>query len=463
MELAFSDFLVIGLYVAIVIIIGFKTSRKSLKTDSAEDFILAGRKITLPFFIASLVATWYGNILGYGEFVYTGGLVSWISFGLPYYIAAILFALVLAKKIRLANVTTIPEQITLKYGKTAGNISSVIILVITIPAAYILMLSVLIQLFTGWNLFISVLAGTVISLIYLFSGGFRASVYTNALQFIYMYVGFGALLYFSYQFYGGFETMMSNVPSEHKSITGPYSWQYVAAWYIIAFQTFVDPNFHQRCSSANSPETARSGVLISVIFWILFDALQLFTGFYAKAFITIDNALMAYPVLGDTVLPPIWKGIFLTAMLAAIMSTIDSYSFLSGATIGNDILKPILKKMNIDPSSKKLTRIGLLITAFAAIVMAMIVPSVVQLIYLTSSVAVPGLIFPLILSMSRKYSITQKQAIIIMLVSSSISASWIILSTIGINFFTNLEPMFPGIITSALLTLIFVKRIANQR
>jgi SSS family solute:Na+ symporter len=458
MELELSDLLVVVFYIVFVVFIGFRTSKQSLKKNSAEDFILAGRKITLPFFIASLVATWYGNILGYGEFVYTGGLVSWVSFGLPYYIAAILFALILAKKIRMANVTTIPEQISLKYGKHAGNLSSVIILVITVPAAYILMLSILIQLFTGWSLNISVIFGTLLSLIYLFTGGFRASVYTNSLQFIFMYLGFGALLYFSFVEFGSISSMLDQVPQEHKTITGPFTWQYVAAWYIIAFQTFVDPSFHQRCSSADTPETARRGVLISVIFWILFDALQLLTGFYARAFVSVENALMAYPVLGDIVLPPIWKGIFLTALLAVIMSTIDSYAFLSGSTIGNDLMKPFLKRFKLDLGPKRLTQIGLLITAVIAVIMAINVPSVVNLIYLTSSVAVPGLIFPLSLSMSSKYYLKQNHAIAIMLFSSLISAFWIVMSSLGTNFFVSLEPMFPGIILAAILTLIFIKK-----
>lgn len=459
MDLTFADLLIVSLYIVFVLIIGFRTSRKSLLSDSAEDFILAGRKITLPFFVASLVATWYGGILGYGEFVYTGGLVAWVCFGLPYYIAAILFALILAKKIRLANVTTIPEQITLKYGNKAGNISTVIVLVITIPASYILMLSILIQLFTGWTLFISVLTGTALSMIYLFTGGYKASVLNNTLQFVLMFLGFGALVYFSYTTLGSFSEMGAKLPESHLTVTGPFNWQYVAAWYIIAFQTFVDPSFHQRCSSAETPETARKGVLISIIFWILFDALQLFSGFYAKAFIVADNALMAFPMLGDLVLPSIWKGIFLTAMIASVMSTIDTYAFLSGATIGNDILKPILGRRNIFPKSKMLTRIGLIITAFIAIIMATLVPSVVQLIYLTSSIAVPGLLAPLVLSMSTKYYISQKQAVIIMLMSSSISAAWIIFSSLGINFFVNLEPMFPGIVAAIVLTSLFVKRV----
>lgn len=458
MNLAFSDYIVVIVYVIIVLIIGFKVSGNNNRNNSTEEFILAGRKITLPFFIASLVATWYGNILGFGEFVYSGGLVAWISFGLPYYIAAILFALILAKKIRLANVTSIPEQISKKYGRNAGSISSVIVLVITIPAAYILMLSVLIQLFTGFSLTVSVLLGTFLSLIYLFSGGFRASVYTNALQFVIMYLGFGALLYYSISEFGSIDSMFSVLPDEQKSITGPYSWQYVAAWYLIAFQTFVDPSFHQRCSSAYNPETAKRGVIISVIFWIIFDALQLLTGFYAKAFIKIENAIMAYPVLGDMVLPAFWKGIFLTAMLAAIMSTIDSYAFLAGSTIGNDILKPIMGKKGEKINAKKLTQFGLLITAISAVIMALIVPSVVQLIYLTSSIAVPGLISPLVLSMSKKYFLSGGSAIKIMLFSSITSALWVFFSSLGVNFFVNLEPMFPGIFISIILTLFLARK-----
>jgi len=69
--------------------------------------------------------------------------------------------------------------------------------------------------------------------------------------------------------------------------------------------------------------------------------MTLLTGLYAKVYFTNIEAVMAYPALGESVLPVVWKGLFITALLSTVMSTLDSYAFLSAATIGNDILKKI--------------------------------------------------------------------------------------------------------------------------
>jgi SSS family solute:Na+ symporter len=458
LDLALSDKLIFFGYIVIILIVGFVIARRRESGASdKESFILAGRKLTLPLFVGSLVATWYGSILGVGEFVYTNGLLAWVSFGLPYYIAGLLFAFLLAKKVRESNVTTIPEQIGKHYGGRAAGISSGIILVITIPAAYLLMLGILIQMFVGWELWVCIVAGAVVSLAFLFTGGFYADILTNFVQFILMFVGFGALLYFTVQTHGSFAGMSEKLPESFLEPLGTSTLQYVLAWYIIAFQTFVDPSFHQRCSAAKSPETAKKGILVSVVFWIIFDFLTLTTGLYARAYYVIDNPLTAYPVLGDAVLPAVWKGLFLTSLIATVMSTLDSYSFISAATIGNDILKKLGGRIG-NMSAAFLTKIGLFLTGIIAIILSISVQSVVDLIYYTSSIAVPGLIVPLTLSISRRYSLSGRQAVAIMISSSGISALWIILYFNAGGFFATLEPMFPGILTAVVMGLIMAKR-----
>lgn len=457
MTLSFVDILVIGAYFVVILYIGFVVaSKKEQHSETKEEYLLAGRKLTLPLFVASLVATWYGSILGIGEFVYTSGFVAWVCFGLPYYIAAGVFAYFLAGKIRQSNVTSIPEQIKVKYGNFAGIASSVIVLVITIPAAYILMLGIIIQLFSGWALWVSIIIGAVLSLVYLFTGGFRADVYTNTAQFILMYVGFALLLVFSILHFGSLTEMSNLLPANHTTFSGGYNWQFLVAWFIIAFQTFVDPSFHQRCSAAKSPKTARNGILISIGFWAAFDFLTLITGLYAKAYLNIENPLMSYPMLGQEVLPSFFKGIFIVSLLATVMSTLDSYAFLSALTIGNDILSQFKRMQKY--STQTLTKIGLIISGIFGMAIAIAIPSAVEIIYKTASIAVPGLIFPLTLSMYDKYSITPKSALFIMITSSLTALIWTILKSYEFEYFREIEPMFPGIVFAFILTLFSIKR-----
>ena len=76
---------------------------------TTEDYFVAGRAVTLPAFVATLVSTWYGGILGVGEYSWRYGLANWLVFGVPYYLGALLFALFFAKRARETKDYTLPD------------------------------------------------------------------------------------------------------------------------------------------------------------------------------------------------------------------------------------------------------------------------------------------------------------------------------------------------------------------
>ncbi len=469
MQLAVIDVIIIIVYFLLILFIGFYLAPAKSSKGNVEEFLLAGRKITLPLFVATLVATWYGNILGVGEFVFKSGISAWVCFGLPYYIAALLFALYLSKKIRLSKTRTIPEQINSRFGKLPSLFASLVVLLITTPAAYILMLGVMINLFTGWDLWLSIILGTAISIIFLFTGGFKADVLTNSAQFVLMYIGFFVLLFFAVANYGFTLEFFSFLPENHIKFFGGFSWQYILSWYIISFQTFVDPSFHQRCAAAASDKVARNGILVSILFWMIFDFLTLSTALYAKAFIAIDNPLLAYPIMGDLILPAFWKGIFVVALLATIMSTLDSYAFISAATIGYDIISPVKHKLRLLKriSDDNAIKFGLALTGVFGIFVALIIPSAIDIVFKTASIAVPGLLIPLILSYSQKFVISQRKVIYLILIPVILSFIWTLGKEAELSnliqsiIFTNFEPMIIGIFSSLVLSALFIKKNEN--
>lgn len=463
MKLTYLDILVIILYFLLILFLGFKAKSKG-NIINDENFLLAGRKLTLPFFVASLVATWYGNILGIGEFLYKSGIVAWICFGIPYYISAFLFSMFFANKIRNFGFKSIPEQISNKFGNKAGFLSSIIILLITLPAAYLLMLGELFQLFSGYSLNLSIILITILSLIYLFWGGFKADIWTNSAQFILMYLGFGILLFFSIYTLGSINGMMKLLPKSHLTFFGNRNIQYVVSWFIISLQTFVDPSFHQRCAASNNSKIAKKGILISICFWILFDFLTLITGLYAKSYINLSDPLQAYPALAELILPSFWKGIFIVSMLSVIMSTLDSYAFISAITIGNDIIGKYLK--NITRSITFYTRVGLLITSVFSVFIAIMIPSAIDIIYKTSSIAIPGLLFPVIISYSKSWTIKEKFVLPSILVPSIISFLWVVLNSFPSHYshlFSSIEPMFPGILISLFFGIFIIQKKFNVK
>ena len=204
------DVVIVVLFFASVLFIGFFTGRKT-KTD-ANDYLLSGRKLSLFLFVAVNVSTWYGGILGVGEFTYRYGFVSWFTQGFPYYIFAFLFALFFAKKIREASLFTIPDKLSEVYGRNVGLISAVIVFVLVSPAPYLLMSSNLISLLFGIDIIPALIISLLMSIAYLIKGGFRSNVYVDVFQFFVMFAGFILIIIFSGMKFGTIDFISSSVP-----------------------------------------------------------------------------------------------------------------------------------------------------------------------------------------------------------------------------------------------------------
>ncbi|KAA0208433.1 MAG: sodium:solute symporter family protein [Ignavibacteria bacterium] len=449
----FEDILIILLYFVAVLYIGLRTKRSD---SSVSEFIVAGRTLTLPAFVATLVSTFYGGILGVGEFTYTAGLSSWFMNAFPYYFFTGIFAFFLAGKIRKTNLYTIPDKLRLSYGKKASMTGAFLIFLLVTPAPYIFMLAVIFQLIFDINIYLSVVIVLAISVIYLFRGGLLADVRLNIFEFILMFASFGIMLPFCYFTFGGWEFLKQNLPHEHITPTGGLSFQYMFVWFFIGAWALVDPTFHQRCYAAKSESTARYGVFISLIFWFIFDFLTTGTGLYAKAFLKdLENPVMSYPLLADAVLPPLLKGFFFVGLMATVMSTLHSYIFVSGTTLGRDILGRLSGKSDSNSFSKT----GILVSSILSILIIILIPSVVEIWYTIGSLVIPALLISVLSAYTNKFRTSDFTITIAMI--SSVVISFIFFCYGQINstggnpvYPFGIEPMYPGLLTGIIIFIV---------
>ena len=354
------DILIIVLFFLSVIAIGFWAGRKD--ETSADDYLLSGRKVGLFLFILTNVSTWYGGILGVGEFTYKYGIASWFTQGFPYYVFAFLFAIFFAKKIRAASLFTIPDKLTETYNKKVGLIAAILVFILVSPAPYLLMTANLLSLIFNIGTIVSLILALLLSIVYLFKGGFRSNIYADALQFFIMFIGFFLVLFFAFNKLGDFSFLEINLPSEHLTLTGGASPTFIIIWFFIALWTFADPGFHQRCYAAKTGNIAVKGIIISIFFWALFDFLTTSTGLYARALLpNLNQPVLSFPFLAENILPSGVKGIFYAALFATIMSTFNSFLFLSATTIGRDFIFRLNKNQN-ENKLKNYTMYGLIIS-----------------------------------------------------------------------------------------------------
>jgi SSS family solute:Na+ symporter len=454
------DYIIIVGYLLALIIIGI--ARRSGRAESASGFILGGRMLTLPAFVATLVSSWYGGILGVGEFSFRFGVSNWLVFGLPYYLAAFLFAIFLARRARRSQLLTIPDRLDAGYGRRTAVAGSVILFFMTLPAAYILMLAVLAKFLFGWPIWMGALIGTIFSMFYVFLGGFRSVVRTDLLQFGLMFTGFIVLFIVLITGYGGYEMIKTSVPETHLTWHGGNSGWYIAIWYIIALATLVEPAFYQRCYAAKTEKIARKGILISILFWIFFDFLTTSCGLYARALLpNLSDPIGAFPALAMKVLPVGLLGLFALALLATVMSTVDSYSFLAASTYGRDIIWRLT-----GVSESKITyhtRMGLILSAILALIAAMFFESVVDIWHDFGSVGTPALLIPLFTAFVGHRRMPPPVALMSIICSGGLALLWLMsgyLSSGG--YWLGIEPIFPGLLLSLLFFLLGGKKIGNR-
>jgi len=453
----FLDYSLVVLYLGLLLFLGMM--KKLRKDSSPAELIVGGRMMTLPAFVASLVSTWYGGILGVGEYSYNYGLSNWLIFGLPYYLAAFLFAVFLAKKARQSEVLTIPERLYQTYGNQTAVAGSIIIFLMTVPAAYILMLGVLCQQLFGWPFWLGILLGTLFSVVYVYLGGFKSVVRTDIFQFILMFVGFMVLLAVVVTEYGGLSFLKSNLPEQHLTWHGGKTVFYIATWYVIALATLIEPAFYQRCYAARNPSVSRNGIFLSILCWMFFDFLTTSCGLYSRAILPgLADPVSSYPALAAKILPAGLLGLFSLSMLATIMGTVDSYSFLAASTFGNDIMR---RMFSIEEKAVVFwTRLGLVISTGLAVVLAIFFRSVVDIWYVFGSVGTPALLIPVFFSFVGRWHLPPKAALASVIICSLVSLVWFISNSITVDgsYWLSLEPVFPGLILSALIFVLFARK-----
>jgi len=446
---SYLDIAVIVFFFITILIIGFVSSQKT--KSNSEDYLLSGRKLNLFLYVLISVSTWYGGIIGVGEFTYRYGLVSWFTQGFPYYFFAFLFAIFFAKKIREASLFTIPDKLTDVYGKNVGLISAIIVFVLVSPAPYLLMTANLISMVFDLPIIISLIFSIILSGAYLIKGGFRANIYVDAFQFFVMFVGFILALIIAVSTYGGFNYLQNNLPKNHLMITAGTSPAFILVWFLIALWTFADPGFHQRTYAAKDGKVARNGILISIIFFALFDFLTTSTGLFAKAILPdLSKPIMAYPLFAEKVLGSGIKGIFYAAMFATIISTLNSFLFLSAATIGRDFIFRI-KKTPDENNLKLYTAIGIVVTGVLSIIIAYLIPSVVEIWYTIGSLFIPGIILPVISSYYTKLRISSRFILVEIILALTSSIVWMFIRDNFNGMLYEIEPMIVGLLSAVIV------------
>lgn len=384
------DWIIIIGVISITLLIGFFSGR--LKDSSADEYIVSSRNMGLFTFVAVNVTTWYGGILGIGEYSYRYGISSWFTQGLPYYIFALIFAFLFAGKIRATGLLSIPEKVEAEYGSKVAMVASILIFIITSPAPYLLTAAQIISTVFGVGLEIPLFLIPVALITHLSIKGFKSNIKVDLFLFLFMFLGFITAVLYLLINHGGVSFLEENLPPAHLTPTGGTGYFYMLVWYLVAAWTIADPGFHQRVYATKNASVAKKGIIISVVLWFVFDLFSNASGLFSRALLPdLTDPVTAFPALARDFLPTGIKGLFLISLFATVYTTLNSFTFLSGVTFSNDILKKLVVSEVYD--MKLFTAAGMVIATTIAILLSLVFRSIVDIWYYIGSLFVPSLIF----------------------------------------------------------------------
>jgi SSS family solute:Na+ symporter len=447
MKLELLDYAIIFLFLGILLAI--RLFVKPSSENNCDSYFLAGRKLTLPFFTASLVSTWYGNILGVGEIAFSFGLVNWLSQGIFWYLIYLFFAFFLAKKINTSKLLSIPDQFEKHYGRKSALAAALVNTFLQTPASYILSLGLILGMILGINVQIATIIGAFIPLAYTLKGAFKALVYADFIQFCFMFLGLAFLLPFAVFKYGAWDFLVAHVPADHLQIAGNWDWQMLLAWLLIACWTLVSPSFYQITYSAQDSKTAKNGILFAVVFWVIFDLMVTFSGIYAYSVMPNADPKLSLALFASQTLPVVFRGIFFAGLIATVLSTLDSLVFSSAMSLSYDFFG---RAFNLDANKIiKLNRWFLLMVIVIGLMIALCFTSLFKIIYLRGSLAISSLLIPLLSIFFLEKKPHAQKVFVSIIASFVLTLIWFLAQELGYIGFNKIEPVFIGLLSSALI------------
>jgi SSS family solute:Na+ symporter len=398
LDLGWVDYLMVIVYFAVVIGIGF-TARRQVRTSM--DFFLSGRSMPawitgLAFVSANLGAT---EILGMAA---NGAQIGMAT--LHYYLVGAVPAMVFLGLVMMpfyygSKVRSVPEFMLRRFGKAPHLVNSIAFAVsnVLIAGINLYAMAIVIEAMLGWPEWIAIIVSAGFVLVYITLGGLSSAIYNEVMQFFVILAGLIPLTIVGLHRVGGWSGLS-------KAITETQGVQHLQAWAGTGFGNVTNPiganwlaivlglgfvlgfgywttNFTevQRAFSAKNMSAARRTPLIAAIPKLFIPAIVVIPGLIAAAVVGNQFASGALdyndaiPKLIQMYLPTGVLGVAVTGLLASFMAgmaaNVSSFNTVFTYDIWQRYIKPNMPDVHYLKTGRWVTVAGVLVgiaTAFIA-------------------------------------------------------------------------------------------------
>jgi solute:Na+ symporter, SSS family len=351
------DVLILALYFAVVVFIGFYVKGS---TNTSEQFFLAGREMTAWIAGLSFVSANLGSLelMGWAGNAYQYGIIAahWYWIGA---IPAMLFlGIVMMPFYYISKTHSVPGYLQLRFGEGARGLSAGSFAAMTILMSGVNMyaMALVMQTVLGWNMTFSIWVGAAVVALYVMLGGLRSAIINEVLQFVLIWAGAALIPILGLIEAGGWTQLKANIAINMHTTSYTHLWSTMGHfkdnpmginWVGIVFGLGAVISFGywttdflvvQRVLSANNLRAAKMAPVIGAAFKMAVPLIVILPGLLALGL--MNHGQPAYHLVAgdiakqtgqpayDQVLPlmlirycgPGLLGLGITALIAGFMS-----------------------------------------------------------------------------------------------------------------------------------------------
>jgi SSS family solute:Na+ symporter len=326
------------------------------------------------------------------------GISSFWIMGAPAVLTVLILAFFLARPIRRLPIVSLPDLVELRYGRAVRHLAAVLIIwyMAVLAASQMVAIGKFLQLFLGSSYLMSLALGTIVVLVYSVFGGFFSVAVTDAFQFFLLVAGLFGLFFFLS------DTSSLSEISLFASEIGKGNYfnfffdfkrnllivlSFTLAW-------IISPIAWQRIQAARTDKSARVGLFAaSGTFFILYGMVVFIGMLFLPVFFSQkpEGPLFSEIISSETGV--FLGGILFVAIVAAVMSTMDTAINTGALSLTRDVYQQIFSSSR----RKRIILVSRLSTLFVgglAFLVATKFQSILKTLGLASEIMAEGLFIP---------------------------------------------------------------------
>ncbi len=352
----------------VVLLLVSITVFKFTQVKTQTDFMVAGRKLSWPVLVFTLLSSWIGagSLLGGSENAYKHGLAAlWQPAG--GWLGLILIAAIAGRARKFAQFT-VPDLLEARFNYVARVLATIAIVI-----SYVIITSY--QFIGGGDIlhliFPSVSRDTGLWIMAAFVIFFTAMAGMASIAYLDLVIGsvvtctvivaVPVLLHKA----GGWSAVQAKLPATHFQVLGDYDvWGALGLMLPTTLLLIGNQGMYQKFFSAKSESDARKSVIGWIVGTVTLETLLILLAVIASSVLHAENPREILALTAKQALPPLLGAILLGGVFAKVISTANNYLFSPSTNLIHDVYQRFINK---NASPMRIMVVSRLIVVFLGI------------------------------------------------------------------------------------------------